>query len=185
MFVAGPHSPIGRGNGLKIRQVSVRIRLGAPCGRCRCLRFLSGFYQVFGVSGPRGRRCELRCPPIHLEPPDAGCATPLTLSLRHLARAVTITSSGGARSFRSSAESGSIQATSRHPPNRRYVRPGHIVGPWLISRRDQVRPLGVRQPYSLPHPCTGGWPRGHTPGHWRKHRRFSYATGLACSTSIG
>ena len=25
-----PHSPIGRGTGLKIRQVSVRIRLGAP-----------------------------------------------------------------------------------------------------------------------------------------------------------
>ena len=25
-----PHSPIGRGSGLKIRQVSVRVRLGAP-----------------------------------------------------------------------------------------------------------------------------------------------------------
>ena len=29
MFVDGPHSPIGRGSGLKIRQVSVRVRLGA------------------------------------------------------------------------------------------------------------------------------------------------------------
>lgn len=28
-----PHSPIGRGSGLKIRQVSVRVRLGAPCFR--------------------------------------------------------------------------------------------------------------------------------------------------------
>lgn len=26
----GPHSPIGRGSGLKIRPVSVRVRLGAP-----------------------------------------------------------------------------------------------------------------------------------------------------------
>ncbi len=36
----GPHSPIGRGSGLKIRQVSVRVRLGALVTRrlCRCNR---------------------------------------------------------------------------------------------------------------------------------------------------
>ena len=29
-IAARPHSPIGRGSGLKIRTVSVRVRLGAP-----------------------------------------------------------------------------------------------------------------------------------------------------------
>ena len=30
LYLQGPHSPIGRGSGLKIRTVSVRVRLGAP-----------------------------------------------------------------------------------------------------------------------------------------------------------
>ena len=45
MFVGGPHSPIGRGNGLKIRQVSVRVRLGAQSQIAGCLRVVSVLSQ--------------------------------------------------------------------------------------------------------------------------------------------
>ncbi|BAN30122.1 hypothetical protein MAH_1048 [Mycobacterium avium subsp. hominissuis TH135] len=47
----GPHSPIGRGSGLKIRPVSVRVRLGAPklpAGR-------AGSVTVRGAAPPGGR----------------------------------------------------------------------------------------------------------------------------------
>ena len=56
----GPHSPIGRGSGLKIRPVSVRVRLGAPrCGgntrwprrfQCRMLLRISPLWTHFGHS---------------------------------------------------------------------------------------------------------------------------------------
>ena len=45
-FVAGPHSPIGRGSGLKIRQVSVRVRLGARLGPRNALSVVSGCSYV-------------------------------------------------------------------------------------------------------------------------------------------
>lgn len=42
-----PHSPIGRGSGLKIRQVSVRVRLGARGNRC---------WQVMALGTAAARR---------------------------------------------------------------------------------------------------------------------------------
>lgn len=51
-FAPGPHSPIGRGSGLKIRPVSVRVRLGA---------------RAMGPMSPMGPMGEVdypSCPPV-------------------------------------------------------------------------------------------------------------------------
>jgi hypothetical protein len=83
MFVDGPHSPIGRGSGLKIRQVSVRVRLGAPHGSLQVSQV-----NLRSFSGLLGRLREPRCSQIHLEPSELGCANVLTLYLRGIAGVV-------------------------------------------------------------------------------------------------
>ena len=155
MFVGGPHSPIGRGSGLKIRQVSVRVRLGARLGRRNQLSVVSGFSQV-------SQSMFLPDNDVHIPTLVRPCSDGLA-SLRIFSDLHVTCGGGHGRANRSSWLAGcparragaGVACRARVLRRRRRACQRHIVARWLIDFRGlMLTPdktliaMCPRQPYS-------------------------------------